>query len=59
MDLNHLPGPFHTELLPEVQERNGHLLVLGGLDWRCQNCDHSFDAAIDADLFACGTPCQH
>jgi hypothetical protein len=39
--------------------RNGHLLELGDTDWRCQHCQHTFDAAVDADLYRCGDPCQH
>ena len=37
--------------------RNAHLLELAETDWRCLICGHYFDAAIDADRFACGEPC--
>lgn len=37
--------------------RNAHLLELAECDWRCLICGHSFDAASDADLFACGDDC--
>lgn len=39
--------------------RNGHLLELDDIDWFCQICRHKFDAAVDADKFACGDPCVH
>ena len=45
---------------PEVtgrRQRNGHTLELDGCMWRCLQCDHKFDAAVDADLFWCGDDC--
>ena len=39
------------------QHRNAHLLELDGCMWRCLICRHQFDAASDADLFACGEDC--
>jgi hypothetical protein len=27
--------------------------------WRCLQCGHRFDAAVDADLFWCGEDCKH
>jgi len=38
--------------------RNAHLLEMAETDWRCLICGHYFDAAIDADRFACGEPCE-
>lgn len=37
--------------------RNGHLIELGDVDWKCLLCGHIFDAAIDADKFFCGDDC--
>lgn len=39
--------------------RNAHLILLVGLMWYCEICKHYFDAAVDADLFACGEKCIH
>ena len=39
-------------------QRNGHTLVLVETDWKCLQCKHYFDAAIDADLFFCGDSCK-
>jgi hypothetical protein len=38
-------------------QRNGHTLELHGCMWRCLQCGHRFDAAVDADLFWCGEDC--
>lgn len=37
--------------------RNLHLIELRECSWRCLQCGHWFDAAVDADLFACGEDC--
>ncbi len=39
--------------------RNGHYLIIRETDWKCSICRHYFDAAIDADKFMCGDPCNH
>jgi hypothetical protein len=38
--------------------RNLHVLELQGVNWICLICKHTFDAAVDADLFACGESCE-
>lgn len=38
--------------------RNGHLIELRETSWKCLICKHYFDAAVDADKFFCGDPCQ-
>jgi len=40
------------------RHRNGHILELDGSDWRCIHCRHWFDAAVDAEAFWCGDPCE-
>ena len=40
-------------------QRNGHTLVLNELDWKCLQCHHYFDAAVDAEKFFCGEACKH
>lgn len=37
--------------------RNGHLIELREVEWRCFLCGHWFDVAVDADLFFCGETC--
>lgn len=39
------------------QLRNGHTIGLAETDWRCETCGHTFDAAVDAERFACGKDC--
>lgn len=39
--------------------RNGHDLILRETAWRCLTCNHTFDAAVDANLFACGEDCTN
>lgn len=36
---------------------NGHTLDLRETSWRCLQCGHWFDAAVDARLFWCGDDC--
>lgn len=38
--------------------RNGHVIQLEEVDWRCVTCHHVFDAAVDADEFVCGESCN-
>lgn len=38
---------------------NGHTLELQETDWKCIQCKHYFDAAVDAEKFFCGDPCKH
>lgn len=40
-------------------QRNGHTLVLVECDWKCLQCKHYFDAAVDAEKFFCGEKCSH
>lgn len=40
-----------------TRQRNGHTVILDGVMWRCLQCDHRFDALVDADRFWCGDDC--
>ena len=40
-------------------QRNGHTLILAETTWKCLQCHHYFDAAIDAEKFFCGDKCKH
>ncbi len=40
-------------------QRNGHTLELDENEWKCLQCKHYFDAAVDADKFFCGETCKH
>jgi hypothetical protein len=46
-----------TDELDGRHQRNGHTLHLDGCTWRCLQCRHWFDAAIDAEAFWCGEDC--
>lgn len=54
------PAPSWEERDPETgrHARNGHVILLVGLMWRCENCFHYFDAAVEANEFICGKDCS-
>jgi hypothetical protein len=43
----------------ERRHRNGHILKLQSVEWRCIHCAHWFDAASDAEAFWCGDDHTH